>query len=141
MANRNLIQAIKFTLFSLSAGIIQIITEVLCLEVIRFEAYVSYLIALIASVIYNFTVNRRFTFKSAKNVPIAMLQTALYYLVFTPVSTLWTKYFTENGINEYLVLGITMIINFITEFLFCKFVIYRNNEYTNDLAKREEEKA
>ncbi len=144
MEKKTLFQTIKFTLFSISAGVIQIGTCTLLNEVAGLVYWASYLISLILSVVWNFTFNRRYTFKSAKNIPIAMLMVAGYYAVFTPASVLWSwalEPFTKDTFYEYVVLGVTMIINFVTEFLFCKFVVYRNNENTNDLAKREKEKA
>lgn len=139
------LRVLKFTLFSLSAGIIQILTDTLLLEVAGFGelglAWLAYLIALTASVVWNFTFNRKFTFKSANNVPVAMLKVVGYYLVFTPLSTWWTNYFVETvGINEYVVLAATMAINFVTEFLFDKFVVFRGSEDTNDVAQKQAEK-
>ena len=93
-----------------------------------------YLIALTLSVIWNFTVNRKFTFKSAANIPVAMLKVFIFYLVFTPVSTLLGDYFTakfgSGPAIEYIVLAVTMATNMITEFLYCKFVVYKNQENT-----------
>jgi putative flippase GtrA len=140
MQKKTLLQILKFTLFSVSAGLIQIVSDIFLNEVVRLDAYISYLIALVLSVLFNFTVNRRFTFKSANNIAIAMLKVAGYYLVFTPLSTWWTKALTDIQVNEYIVLAGTMLINFITEFLFCKFVVYRNSENTNSLGKKEENK-
>ena len=93
-----------------------------------------YLIALILSVLWNFTFNRKFTFKSAANVPIAMLKVFAFYLVFTPISTLIGNHFTSTysnlaGIN-YIVLSCTMACNMITEFLYDKFVVFKNQENT-----------
>ena len=123
-------QAVKFTLFSISAGIIQIASFTLLNEFILPYYWPSYLISLILSIIWNFTLNRRYTFKSAANVPVAMAKLLGFYLVFTPLST-WLGEIAENsGVNEYIVLGVTMIINFITEFLFSKYVMYRNQENT-----------
>ena len=76
--------------------------------------------------VWNFTLNRKFTFRSAGNVPIAMLKVALFYVVFTPLSTWWTAVLTGESIgwNEYLVLAITMIVNFVTEYLYDRFVVF-----------------
>ncbi len=127
--NKDFLQAVKFLLFSVSAGAIQLLSDTLMLEVFGFQAWLSYLIALVLSVLWNFTLNRKFTFHSAKNVPIAMLKVAGYYLVFTPLSTLWTKYLTESLLwNEYVVLVITMVVNFVTEFLFQKFVVFNDKD-------------
>jgi putative flippase GtrA len=137
----NLVQVLKFTAFSVSAGVIQILSELLFLELIGFSEWLSYLIGLCLSVIWNFTLNRRFTFQSAANVPVAMLKVAAYYAVFTPLSTLLEKYLTETvGWNEYLVTLINMVLNFVTEYLFDTFVVFRGSIDTNDLAQKAAEK-
>jgi len=133
MEKKSLIQAVKFTLFSLSAGIIQVVSFTLLNELINMPYWPAYLIALTLSVLWNFTFNRRFTFKSAANVPVAMLKVALFYAVFTPVSTVLGNMAETSGVNEYIVLAVTMIANFVLEFLFCKFVVYRGKEDTLEL--------
>lgn len=123
---RELWRTIKFTLFSLSAGIIQIASFELFDKLFKFDYWVSYLIALTLSVLWNFTLNRKYTFCSANNVPIAMLKVACFYLVFTPLSTWWGHVLTGDNIgwNEDLVLIITMLINFVTEYLFDRFFVF-----------------
>lgn len=123
----NLVHIIKFTLFSISAGIIQVISFTILNEVVKLIYWPAYLIALTLSVLWNFTLNRKFTFKSAANIPKATFKVACYYLVFTPLSTWWGNALEIVGWNEYIILGMTMIINFITEFIFTKFYVYRNN--------------
>ncbi len=127
---KELIRAVKFTLFSVSAGIVQIGVTFLIAHFLipQDELYwIPYLIGLICSVVYNFTVNRKFTFHSAANVPVAMVKVFGFYCVFTPLSTLWVKYFTETlHWNEIIVQGGTMLINFVTEYLFTRFVVFRN---------------
>ncbi|MEG1711192.1 MAG: GtrA family protein [Clostridia bacterium] len=135
-----IMRSIKFLIFSITAGLLQILTFTLLNEVIKMEYLLAYIIALTISVLYNFTINRKFTFKSATNVPIAMLKVAAYYLVFTPLSTWWGDALTNVGWNEYIVLGITMVINFVTEFLFCKYVVYRNSIDSNVKKKETEDK-
>lgn len=132
-AKQNAVQAVKFVLFSCSAGIIQAVSFALLNETVKWKYWPSYLIALTLSVLYNFTVNRKFTFKSAANIPVAMLKVFGYYCVFTPVSTVLGNYCKETlGINEYIVLAVTMISNLVTEFLFCRFVVYRNSINTQN---------
>lgn len=125
---KEFLRTLKFVLFSISAGLIQIVSFTLLNELLHISYWVSYLIALILSVLWNFTLNRKFTFKSAANVPIAMLKVAGFYAVFTPLSTWWTALLTEPayGImwNEYLVLILTMLVNFVTEYLFDRFVVF-----------------
>ena len=137
--NRELIRTIKFVLFSISAGVIQILSFTLLNELMTWPYWPSYLISITLSVLWNFTLNRRFTFKSANNVPIAMLQTAAFYVVFTPLTTWMGNYLVETLLwNEYLVTGINMVLNFVLEYLFQRFVVFRNSLDTNDLAKKEQ---
>ena len=123
--NRDIIQTIKFTLFSLSAGIIQLGSFALLNDVVKLGWWPSYLISLILSVVWNFTLNRNFTFKSASNVPVAMAKVFGYYCVFTPLTTILGNYLTGTlGWNDYLVTILNMILNLITEFLFQKYVVF-----------------
>ncbi len=128
----NLVQVSKFVLFSISAGVIQVLVFALLEELFHLPYWPSYLTALIASVIYNFTVNRRFTFKSANNVPKAMLQLGIYYAIFTPLSTWWGDVLVGLGVMDYIVLGGTMVINLITEFSVNRFIIYRTSMNTRE---------
>ncbi len=126
--NNTLWQAIKFTLFSISAGVIQIavftLLQELIIKDINNEYGWSYFIALAMSVLWNFTFNRKFTFQASNNVPVAMIKVLLFYCAFTPLSIWWGETLTGIGWNEYIVLGMTMIINFITEFIYQKFVVF-----------------
>ena len=147
MKNKNILQAIKFALFSTSAGIIQVgsftvmnelivpnlnIQNEALLKILNAEYGVCYLVALTLSVLWNFTFNRRYTFRSDCNIPVAMAKVAGFYLVFTPVSVILGELAASKGVNEYIVLGLTMASNFVLEYLFCKFVVYRNLENTID---------
>lgn len=139
---QNFIQVIKFTIISISAGLVEMAVFALLNDVIHLGSYwVCYLPALICSVLWNFTINRRYTFKSANNIKIAMLKVFLFYCAFTPLSTWWGDALEGAGWHEWLVLAFTMIINFVTEFLYCRFFVYRNQMNNNDVAKRDEEKA
>lgn len=122
----NLTHAVKFLLFSMSAGAIQASSFALLFSVAHLVYWPAYLIALTLSVLWNYTLNRKFTFKSANNIPIAMMKVAGYYAIFAPLSTWWGDVFENIGWNAYLVLFLTMVINLITEFLFTRFYVYRN---------------
>lgn len=125
MKNKELFRTLKFALFSVSAGIIQTVFFTLFNELLHLRYWLSYLLALVFSVLWNFTLNRKFTFRSANNIPVAMLKTAAFYTVFTPLSTWWTALFTDRlGVNEYIVLAFTMIINFTTEYLYQRFFVF-----------------
>lgn len=134
-------QVLKFTLFSISAGLIQIAVFTLMETVFHLPYWPSYLTALVLSVLWNFTFNRRYTFRSDASVARSMLLVALFYAVFTPVSTWWGHALTTAGWNDFLVLAGTMVINFVTEFLYQRFVVYRNRIDTNDVARRASQKA
>ena len=126
---KELWRAIKFTLFSISAGIIQIGSFAL-LELFIKTYWIAYLISLVLSILWNFTLNRQYTFKSTANVPIAMAKVFGFYLVFTPLSTYLGHLAEAAGVNDFIILVITMLSNFVLEFLFCKFVVYRGQEDT-----------
>lgn len=134
------IQVAKFVAFSMGAGIIQIVSYTIIHELTDCAHWMAYLPSLILSVLYNFTVNRKFTFKSATNVPVAMVKVALFYCVFTPVS-LYLGQLAENaGINNYIIEAVTMACNLVTEYVFCRFVVYRNSMNTNDIAQKDKVK-
>ena len=128
-SKKQLLQTVKFTLFSASAGIIQVGAFAL-LELFIKDYWIPYLISLVLSILWNFTLNRRYTFKSAVNVPIAMAKVFGFYLVFTPLSTYLGNLAEGVGVNDFLILVVTMLTNFVLEFLFCKLVVYRGQEDT-----------
>lgn len=122
---KELIRSLKFVLFSISAGVIQIVSFTLLTELTPLSYWPCYLISLVLSVVYNFTINRKFTFHSAANVPLAMFKVFLYYCAFTPLSTIGGNYLAETLMwNHYVVEILSMLLNFITEFLFTRFVVY-----------------
>jgi putative flippase GtrA len=122
---KEVVRVAKFTLFSISAGLIEMGTFALLNELWHLPYWVSYLVALVLSVLWNFTLNRKFTFHSAANVPIAMLKVAAYYEVFTPLSS-WLEhvYTMQWGWNEYLATAANMVLNLITEFLYQRFFVF-----------------
>ena len=124
---KELFRAIKFTIISISAGIIQIGTFTLMYEVFKWIYWPSYLISLLLSVLWNFTINRKYTFKSANNVKVAMLLVLAFYAVFTPVSTILGSLAEGSGVNGFIVEIFTMISNFVLEFIYNRFVVYRNS--------------
>jgi putative flippase GtrA len=123
--HRLFIQIAKFIAFSCTAGILQVLVFTLLTQLARLPYWPAYLTALVLSVLYNFTVNRRFTFKATANVPVAMLKILLYYAIFTPVSTIAGNYAADVLLwNEYLVLGISMLLNVSTEFMVYRLFVY-----------------
>lgn len=132
---KEMMRAVKFTLFSISAGIIQITAFTLLNEFTPMPYWASYLIGLVLSVIWNFTLNREYTFQSANNIPKAMMLVFLFYLVFTPLSTWLEDLLTGKGWNEYVVTVINMVLNFILEFLYDRYVVFRDSIDTNKRAE------
>ncbi|WP_411329659.1 GtrA family protein [Emergencia timonensis] len=132
----NRIQVLKFALFSVSAGVIQTISFTLLNESLDWSYWPCYLIALTLSVLWNFTLNREFTFQSANNVPLAMAKVFGFYCVFTPLSVWWGSALTGAGWNEYLVLFGTMAVNLTTEFLYDRFFVFRDSINTNKRARK-----
>lgn len=138
---REIIRAVKFALVSASAGIVEIGVFTLMNEFTGLKYWPCYLTALIASVLWCFTINRRYTFKSAKNVPRAMAMVFAFYIVFTPATTILGNYLAETlHWNEYLVTGINMALNLTLEYLYDTYVVYRGEMDNNDIAKKEREK-
>ncbi|HEY8350628.1 MAG TPA: GtrA family protein [Clostridia bacterium] len=136
---KEFIRMIKFFLFSVSAGVIEIVSFALLNELTGWTYWPCYLIALTLSVLWNFTLNRNFTFKSASNVPVAMLKVAAFYAVFTPATTLLGNYLAEDlGWNEYLVTAINMALNLVTEYLYDRYFVFGKSIDTNKRAKREQ---
>ena len=124
--NKNLLQAIKFTLFSLSAGLIQVISFAIFRAIFGEEAYwLNHLLSLALSVIWNFTFNRKYTFKPTGHVVRDMLLVALFYAVFTPVTMWGGQKLVSLGVFDWLVEGGVMLLNLVTEYLFQKFVVYK----------------
>lgn len=139
--NKEVVRAIKFVLISASAGIVEIGLFTVLTELTQLPYWPRYLVALIASVLWNFTINRRYTFKSTKNVPRAMAMVFAFYLVFTPATTILGNYLADTlHWNDYLVTGINMALNLSLEYLYDTFVVYRGDMDNNDIAEKEKEK-
>ena len=138
MEKKEILRTIKFALVSASAGIIELGVFTLLNEVFKLPYWGSYLTGLVLSILWNFTINRKFTFKSATNVPIAMLKVFAFYIVFTPLSTLLENYLTMSlGWNEYVVTIINMLMNFVLEFIYQRFYVFKDSIDTNELAKED----
>ena len=129
-------RTVKFVLFSISAGVIEIGVFTILYELLHWTYWVAYLIALVLSVLWNFTLNREFTFRSANNVPVAMLKVAAYYAVFTPVTTILGNWLEGTcGWNGMIVTGLNMLLNFVTEYLYDRFVVFGKSIDTNSRAQ------
>ncbi len=135
--HKEFLRSLKFLVFSISAGVIEIVVFSLLNEFTGWSYWPCYLMALVLSVLWNFTLNRRYTFQSASNVPVAMVKVFAFYCVFTPVSTVLGNFLAEGLLwNEYLVTVINMVANFTLEFLYDRFYVFRDSLDTNDLAQK-----
>lgn len=139
MKKKELFRSLKFLLISISAGVIDTLSYTLCNEVFHLAPEICQVISVVLSVIWNFTLNRKYTFQSASNVPVAMLKVAVFYLVFTPASAWGTKYLVGTCLwNEYLVKAMFMVLNLVLEFFYQRFYVFRNSLDTNERAKTEQ---
>ena len=139
---KEIIRAVKFAIVSMSAGIVELGVFTLMNEFSGLKYWPCYLTALIASVVWCYTVNRRYTFKSGKPIPVVLAYAAAFYAVFTPATTVLGNYLAETLLwNEYLVTIINMTINLVTEYLYDTYVVYRNNMDNNSIAEKEKKKA
>lgn len=141
MKNKEVVRAIKFAIVSASAGLVEIGVFALMNEFTGLPYWPCYLTALVCSVLWCFTINRRYTFKSAKNVPKAMLMVFAFYIVFTPTTTILGNWLAEDLLwNEYLVTAINMALNLSLEYLYDTFVVYRNDMDNNVVAEKDRKK-
>ncbi len=136
---KELTRGIKFSLFSVSAGIIEFASFALLDGMTQWPYWPKYLLALVLSVLWNFTLNRRFTFRSAGNVPVAMLKVACFYAVFTPVSTVFGNYLAEaRGWNDLLVTILNMAANLVTEYFYDRYYVFGKTIDTNGKANNKD---
>ncbi|MDE6373091.1 MAG: GtrA family protein [Clostridia bacterium] len=130
---KQFLQILKFTAFSISAGVIQLLSFSILYEWAKWLPWwPSYLISIILSVIWNFTFNRKFTFGSSANIPLAMTLVVVYYCAFIPVSV-----FGGNALEKLwgeklgiVVTVLMMLINFATEFVWDKFIVFNDRIIT-----------
>lgn len=133
-------QFLKFLAFSLSAGVIQIVTFELLYTVIGWKSWwATYLISIILSVVWNFTFNRKFTFKAATNVPVSMVLALLFYVPFIPLSVFGGNALEGIGWNGTLVTLMMMVINFLGEFVWDKFIVFNEKVVDKIVKKRKKE--
>lgn len=129
-----ILRAVKYACVALSAGVIQVAATFL-LNGFVFKGednyYICYLIGLVLSVIWNFTLNRRYTFNAANKIAPAMVKVACYYLVFTPLSTWWVDALVNADfwgipvtVVEVIVQIGTMLVNLITEYIFQRLFVF-----------------
>lgn len=131
-------QFLKFLAFSLSAGAIQLLTFELLYNIIGWKSWwATYLISIVLSVVWNFTFNRKFTFKAATNVPVSMMLALLFYVPFIPLSVFGGNALEQIGWNGTLVTLMMMIINFLGEFVWDKFVVF-NDKVVSKIVKKKE---
>lgn len=149
----NFIQVLKYTLCAGSAGVIEaasfaLLIWLLGLTVKDSQSFtninflgsemnwiqiVAQMVSLALSVVWNFTLNRKFTFQSNANVPKVLALAFAFYIPFYPASTLFVGWFaaylTGAGaivVAGYLPKALAMIANFVLEFVWQKFFVFRD---------------
>lgn len=136
-ANSEIARSAKFVVFELSAGVIQIVSYTVLDAVTALPYWPCYLIALVLSVLWSFTFNRKYTFRSASNVPVAMAKVALFYAMFTPVSTIAGAWAADVvGVNGTVVTLVAMTFNFVLEYLWDRYFVFGSTMDTNAVAVR-----
>lgn len=136
---RELIRAAKFTLISISAAIIDAGSFAILNKLLHIDIIFAQPISLILSVIWNFTINRKITFKSAANIKIAMLKVLGFYAVFTPLTTWFSTWAVSLGVEELIVKAITMVLNLVLEYLFCRYIVFGSSCDTADNSEKKGE--
>lgn len=131
MKKDTLIQALKFTLLSISAAVVEVASFAL-LTLLPMSYSLRHIISIVLSVLWNFTLNRRYTFKSAGNIPVAMLKVAAFYVFFIPLSAWIGQNLVDAGWHQAVVKGLTLLANFVGEFTWWKFVVFRGSENTRE---------
>ena len=125
MSKNSFLRIVKYLLVAVSAGIIEFGTFTLLTLMGVWPYWPCYLIALVFSVLWNFTLNRKYTFRSTANVPVAMFKVAVYYAIFTPLTTIGGNYLAESmGWNDFLVTIMNMLLNCLTEYLYQRYVVF-----------------
>lgn len=124
---KEFVRVLKFVFFSISAGLIEMGSFAFLTECTPLDYWPRYLIALVLSVLWNFTLNRKFTFQSSADVPSSMFKVFIYYLIFTPLSTLLGDYLVKIGVNDYIATGINMALNLVTEFLYQRYYVFKDS--------------
>ncbi len=138
MEKKEFLRAVKFTLFSISAGAIQLLVgDVLLLNLLQWNYWGGYLTGLLLSILWNFTLNRKFTFQSASNIPVAMVKVLAFYAVFTPLSTIGGNYLVEKlSWNKDVVFILTMFLIFVLVFLYLRFYVFKDSIVTSDTIEK-----
>lgn len=136
---KEVLRSLKFLIISISAGLVQIGSFAVLELIFPNNYWLAYLPSLLLSIIWNFTINRKVTFKSANNVKVAMLLVLAFYAVFTPLSTWLGDLAAKAGVNDFIVLAVTMIANFVLEYVYTRLVVYRGSCDTAVTTKPETE--
>ena len=141
---QEIIKLLTFVGCEASAALVQIGVYTLLDVTTGWTYWQKYLPALIASVLWSFTANRKFTFKSVSNIPLAMLKVTIYYTIFTPVSTWWgdalaaQHWVISPQAQGYVILIGTMLVNFVTEFCVYRFWVYPHSINSSAAGQREQ---
>lgn len=158
--NKEFLRTLKYALIAVSAGVIQFVSSTVLKLILdatglagqrmhfitdtETTAFISETVGLVLSVLWNCTFNRKYTFKAANNIPVAMCLALVFYVPFYPFQ-IWYMATVQNGLANIGIWGFIislitcMIINGVLEFLWQRFVVFRKSLDTNNSAKKEEQ--
>lgn len=118
----------SFLYFSLGAGVIKLVSFLLLSLIDSGHGAVLVLaeiVSVVLSGLFNFTWNRKFTFRSTNNIVPGMFLYGLYSLIATPAVASFIVDLTRRGWADWLAKAMKMALHFILDSLYCKFVIFR----------------
>ncbi|MDO5025763.1 MAG: GtrA family protein [Trueperella sp.] len=131
------LQAVKFTLLSGTAAVVEAGSYALFLALDLMPVSWAQAISVALSVLWNFTLNRKFTFKSTGNVPFAMLLVSLFYVAYIPISSVLAGLMDDAGMHPAVIKIIWLLINFVGEFIWWKYVVFGIGErWLDSITKR-----
>lgn len=157
---------LKYAIIAISGGLIQLTAYIILSDAIKLDKHVSfdaiyqkqpwlteifydpdtgktyglsYFIAVSLSVIWNFTFNRKYTFKSASNVPKAMLLFVLYYAFSIPFNC-WAivqlNKLVVFPLSDKVILICIMLANGLPAFFYQRYVVFGRSLDTKHKKKK-----
>ena len=134
------LQFLQFVVVSLGAGVIEYATFALMTWIVpdnKTMLVAAEVTSVVLSCLFNFTVNRKYTFHSSSNIPLGMLLYGVYYaFLATPAGVWFLLFLTQGGMHELLAKAVKMLVNFIFDYLFCKFILFQAADKVLHYVKR-----
>ena len=92
---------------------------------------------MVTSCTFSFNMNRKFTFKSKRNLISGLIQYIAFYAVITIVGVYYVLFLKNHGVNAYFCDPIRMVTFYVFDYAFCNLYLFRNkdkSENNNSLA-------